>query len=924
MDNTIHENNLKILELQRKIIELEKQNNIIEKKEIDDMKLSDINLNDQQKLAAEWSNGNTIIRACPGSGKTHTLIAKVIYLIKQKKVNPSRIILITFTKKASMEMNERLVHKLGYIKLFHVGTIHALAYRALQKYKETNYTILDDKDCTKGIEDSFEKAMIDNNDISKEDVSLIYKKLPIIHDILTSNYPIDLNDIISSMKLTRYAEIIKKTMLIYQKFKNDNRYLDFNDLMILFLKFLKSDKAIDFINKYDYLMFDEYQDINSIQNMILLEMNKRCNNLTVVGDELQSIYGFRGSNIKYIIDFDNAYSDVKKFYLDKNYRSTPEVINFCNDIIRQNDKIMISTKQESLIKPKIIGFSDQELEIQYIVSKIKHNRDLGLKLKDHVIITRKNRQLDHFELELIKSRINYIKSKGIGILDRIHIKDFLAFLVILVNHKSIIHWKRILKSVNGIGDSSIDKIINHKSNLIDTIRSPISHFGHIIGKKLNVLSKVIIKLYGLHKQPNSSNEICNTIIDYLKPIIKKNMKPKENDTFEDKIDDLNNLKSYISKSESITQFLADVHLSIDIDNKNKFNDSSDDFLLLSTIHGSKGLEWMYVFLSGGSSNIIPSFKPNVFTEELDDIDEEKRLFYVGCSRSKKILEITLSYDQLHSNNNQIYVSPFITSINPELYEGVNLITPERLYKGDITKIVNNYLLLESTKNIKSQLRSLQYIYKSYYLPHINSLIYKHKCEMIYGTFIDNMISKMIYHKYNNIIKEFNVPIYERFNLRKDNAYYDYVDSNNDWVDCIESILKISTKKCKLSLEYDDLKNILLSDDQLTHYKEIYSMITQIISDEFINNIDIHYNLSYGDIMGEADIVVGRTLIEIKASRDCIANVKYLLQTIMYSHLLRKKGINIDKIILVNPTLGESYTIFIFDTTTIYSEIIKQN
>jgi len=926
MENIKHENNLKILELQRKIIELERQNCVIEKNVVDDAKVAEMGLNAQQKDASEWFGSNAIIRATPGSGKTQTLIAKVIHLITTKHVDPSKIIMITFTKKASMEMNERLISKLGYTKLFHVGTLHALAYRALQKYKETNYTILDDKDCTKGLTDSFEKIISGELSMSKEDQSLIYKKLPVIHDMLTSRYPINLVEIIQSMKLSRHSDVIKRTMVAYQKFKNDNRYLDFNDLMIMFLKFLKSEKSVDFINRYDYVMFDEYQDINSIQNMILVEMNKRCKNLTVVGDELQSIYGFRGSDVRYIIDFELSYPDVKKFCLDKNYRSTPEIIKFCNDIIKQSDKIMVPVKQESLIKPKIIGFADQELEVQYIVSKIKHNRDMGLKLKDHVIITRKNRQLDNFELELIKSRINYIKSKGIGLLDRVHVKDFVAFLVILVNHKSIIHWKRVLKLVNGIGDASINKIVEHKSNLIDAIRSPISHFGHVVGKKLNGLSKLIMRLYSAYKQPGANDIVCSLIIEYLKPIIQRNMKPKETDSFEDKLDDLNSLKSHIVKSESISQFLVDVHLSIDVDEKSKFNDKDDDYLLLSTIHGSKGLEWTYVFLSGCSSNIMPSFKPSVYTEEIDDIDEERRLFYVGCSRAKKVLEMTLSYDQNYYSGNQIYVSPFISSIKSDLYDGVNLIFPERLYKGDITKIVNNYLLLESVMKVRPHLKSLSYTYKSYYLPYVNHLVYKHRCEMIYGTFVDNLIAKMIYRRYGGVVKEFTVPAYERFNLRKDPAYHDYVDPNNDWIDCLETILKVSTKRSKLPIEYDELKALVTKREQIDHYKQIGSMIMDVLSNELVGakTIELHYNLSYGDIMGEADVLVGRTLIEIKTSRECIATVKHLLQTIMYCHLLKKKGVNIDKIILINPTLGETYTVCIMDTQSIYTELIKQN
>jgi DNA helicase-2/ATP-dependent DNA helicase PcrA len=927
----IEENNIQILDYRRLIIELENANTEYEKilVELEDNK-DIIELNDQQLQAVNGSDTNSIIIACPGSGKTHTLIAKVVNLIKNKKVDPSRIIMITFTKKASQEMNERLSNKIGYSKLLHIGTIHGLAYRTLQKYDKINYTILDEKDTMKGILSIFEKIS-DNSELETDIRSFVYKKIVIAYNILSSKYPITIDQIIEDLKIKKHAKLVKDTMSLYNKFKIDNKYLDFNDLMIKFLSFLQNSNADQFKDNYDYIMFDEYQDVNSIQNHILKEMNKKCQNLTVVGDDAQAIYSFRGSEVKYIINFDKLYNNVNKYFLEKNYRSTPEIINFCNDVIKNNNnqlvKNMVPTKSKSIIKPKIIGFPDMNSEVQYIVGSIKYNLEIGMKLKDNVIITRKNRQLDNFELQLIKNKINYIKSKGIGLLDRVHIKDFLAFLIILVNNDSTIHWKRVLGMVDKIGNVTINKICMNK-NLFSVIKTPGKmSIDNATVKKLYGLSKLIHGLEELYSD-NTIGLICDRIIEFIKPIIEKNMKVKEVTSFEEKIDDLGTLKTHVIASSSLQQFLADIHLNISVDKSNMFEDMNDpdDYLLLSTIHGSKGLEWDNVYLAGCSSDIMPSFKPNLYCNELDDVEEERRLFYVGCSRAKKTLNVTLSYDY-HYTGNQIYTTPFIGEIDNFLYNGVNLIYPNRIYQGDVTKIINNYLIIKSVSKIYKYLKELDYTYESYYLPYVDQSIYKNKCEMIFGTFIDNLIAKMVYQNFN--VVEFTVPVYERNNLRKDKPYHDYVDPNNDWKDCIDSIIRVSCKKSHLRIGQDELIKMLSTEEHMTHYHRIEKIINKIIKEESADNtlpINLHHNLSFGEVMGEADIVVGKTLIEIKASKECIATTKYVLQTIMYRYLLRKKGIRIDKIILLNPILGESYILHIVPgwkhTFRVYDEIMN--
>jgi len=479
-----------------------------------------------------------------------------------------------------------------------VGTLHGLAYRVLQKYDQINYTILDEKEATKSIRSILEDT-VKKLDVRDEVFIRLHSIIPHIYDLVSMNYPPNLKLILRKKKLEPHYEIVKNTLISYDKYKMSNKYLDFNDLMVKFVRFLKKEESVEFKNRIKYILFDEYQDINGIQNTILNLLNEKCKNLTVVGDDSQSIYAFRGSEIKYIMNFEKSYNNVKVINLEKNYRSTPQIINFCNDIIKNNNgqlkKNMINAIDKIGLKPKITGFRTTQEEIKYIIGRVKENNKMGTKFKSQVIIARKNSQLNMFEMELIRNKINYIKTKGVGILDRVHVKDFLAFLIVLVNNNSLIHWKRILAIVPGVGNKTILKIFNANKSVLKVIKNPQKYISNVrICNLLKVISNVINKIFALYNS-NTKDRIkllCVNIIAYLSPHIKKNMRDNERTSAEEKIEDLFTLQTYISKTEDIQTFLADMHLSINIDHKKEFEDNeNDDYLLLSTIHGAKGLEW---------------------------------------------------------------------------------------------------------------------------------------------------------------------------------------------------------------------------------------------------------------------------------------------------------------------------------------------
>lgn len=921
-------NNDKILEYRRLINELE-SSNIVLVEQLDKFQknLDQFTLNDSQKEAIHSYTQNSIIIACPGSGKTHTLVAKVSYLVNQKKVDPQKIILITFTKKASQEMNERLNKYLEGQSLLHTGTIHGLAYRTIQKYYKVNFTILDDKDTYSAIYKTADKYL-ENASLNNEEKGILKKSMGYLYEARGSKYPIKIKDLAKDISLSQYSKHFEEIFDEYQNFKDKYNYLDFNDLMIKFYNFLCEDISNEFKDSIEYILFDEFQDINNIQNEIIMKMNEKCQKLTAVGDDAQSIYAFRGSEVKYIINFSEEYDDAKTHRLEVNYRSSPEIVAFCNAIIKNNhnklEKNMVANKNHNHIKPKVIGFENNLSEVKYIVSKIKENNKVGVTYNKQAIITRTNRQLDAFELELIKNKIPYVKSKGIGILDRIHIKDFLAYLVILTNSKSIIHWKRILNMVEGLGIVTINKILSKNKSVYQRILN--KDFDSKILKKIMPLHNLLIDLSSLKKSSNEDkNElICHKIIHYLTPIIKKKTKSKEKNTVTEKIEDLETLTNYLFNSGSIENFLSDIHLSIDLVEEK--GDDNETYLQLTTIHGSKGLEWDYVYLSGISSNIMPNYRNNYFINEMKEVEEERRLFYVGASRAKKVLELTLSYRDFYGSGNN-YVSCFINELSPTLYNSQNLKFPNLLTKGNVTQIVSNYIVAKSITDIYPLLKDIHYNHKIMYVTNLQEM--KFRNEKLLGTFTDNLISKMVYQEFYKFIEKFSVPMYERHSFKKDKEYHKYIDPNNDWIDNIFAIAHVSIYPRSRRKYLKSLQNYVTTPTAKTLFKKINNAIIKLINNELEENnntIQLHPNLSFGEVMGEGDILVNNTLIEIKMTKGCLITTRNVLQTLMYRYMLMKKGIKINKIIFFNPFFGESYELDINKwnkTTKIWKKILGE-
>ena len=577
--------------------------------------INTLSLNSKQQEIVNSTDKNILCLACAGSGKTHTLISRYVNLILNKNVESQSVLLITFTKKAGQEMLNRLETIIPNKLPYHTGSIHSLAFKILQKYTNINYTIIDEIDSKKLLEIET-NIFLDNNKnlnndkkLNNDEINLIKKNIYSIIDKSTNYYPINLKLILNKFNMEKYFNFINKIYKIFIKKKKIEKIIDFNDLMILFCNFLSTDKSNEFKNQIKYIFFDEYQDVNPIQNYIL-SLFKNQSNIMVVGDDAQSIYSFRGSSIQCILDFPNNFLPNKKYILDINYRSTPAIVNYCQNIIKKNinqyEKNIRSSQIEYGINPNIKKFKSYEEQYLWIINDIKNKN-----YSDIVILARKNESLDKIEILLHNNNIPVLKLAGQSLLERPYIKDFIAFIIILYNNKSSIHWKRILSLLYNI--NNLNDILNKSNNIYQTLLE-------LSNEKIEIK-----KLFDIIKIINNTYADLNKALIIIK-YLEKLWLNKYNDNYKK---DLNIIILYLKNHPcSLKELIEKLFLNTNLISTN------NEEICLSTIHGSKGLEWSNVYIIDVNSNDFPNIKHQI------DIEEERRLFYVACSRAKKYLTIT--------------------------------------------------------------------------------------------------------------------------------------------------------------------------------------------------------------------------------------------------------------------------------------------
>ena len=593
-------------------------------------------LNPQQLKVVTEADGACLVLAGAGSGKTRTLVYRVTYL-PEKGIAPGNILLVTFTNKAAKQMQERLSQLISLqapsskLQALWCGTFHHIGNRILRRYASaigftSSFGILDQEDAKKLLETCMESLDIEQKG------RIPVPKPSVVHAILSfaSNAKRPIAEVIEEKygSLFPYLEDIQKVHQRYQKQKQQSNVMDFDDLLIKWLLLLSSFEPAraQLQKQFQYVLVDEYQDTNILQAEIIRWLAAKHRNILVVGDDAQSIYGFRGAEIRNILDFPKLYPETKTFYLEQNYRSTQPILELANEIIGRNfeqfpKKLFTDKKSEQ--RPLVIEIGDTYQQASFVARQIQAlSSENGVPLNEIAVLFRARYQAARLELELTQRGIEYVVRGGIRFFEQAHIKDVVAWLKILVNPKDPIAWTRVLSLFPGIGPRSALKVWE---KLVEE-KNPIHAFIKVGASSR--LKECQALMEQLQKLPQKPGVLLEPLIQdwYLLQL------PSLYEESQSRVEDLQQLLDLASRYESLEGFVSDVTLQEGFKGEAGVGAVVSSRVILSTIHQAKGLEWDFVFILSICDGQFPHSKVG---EDSTEMEEERRLFYVAVTRARQ-------------------------------------------------------------------------------------------------------------------------------------------------------------------------------------------------------------------------------------------------------------------------------------------------
>ena len=634
-------------------------------------------LNDRQREAVFHTEGPVLILAGAGSGKTRVLTHRIAYLIEEKGVNPWNIMAITFTNKAAGEMRERVDKIVGFgSESIWVSTFHSSCVRMLRRFIDrlgfdTNFTIYDTDDQKTLMKDICKRLDIDTK---------IYKERAIMAAISSAKdeliepeeYEINVMGDFSKRKIAlAYKE--------YQKELKKNNALDFDDLIMKTVELFQAcpDVLEYFQERFKYIMVDEYQDTNTAQFKFVSLLAEKYRNLCVVGDDDQSIYKFRGANIKNILGFEHVFADAKVVRLEQNYRSTQNILNAANQVIQNNlerKTKTLWTENEEGEKLHFRQFMNAYEEAEYIVGDIsKKVREKDGEYRDMAILYRTNAQSRLFEEKFLMANIPYKLVGGVNFYARKEIKDLLAYLKTVDNARDDLAVKRIINvPKRGIGATTLSRVQDYASQENISFYNALRQAEQItsLGRAAAKVAPFVTFIQTLRSKAEilSPSELLKDIIDSTGYV--KELEAEGTEEAEARIENIDELITKVVSYEeendepTLSGFLEEVALVADIDSV----DGDDNQVLLMTLHSAKGLEFPFVYLAGMEDGIFPSYM-TITADDPTEIEEERRLCYVGITRAMKDLTLTCAQQRMIRGETQYNkVSRFIKEIPRELVE----------------------------------------------------------------------------------------------------------------------------------------------------------------------------------------------------------------------------------------------------------------
>ena len=670
-------------------------------------------LNPPQQEAVFHTEGPLLILAGAGSGKTRVLTHRIAHLIADKGVNPFNILAITFTNKAAQEMRERVDKLTGADGMsVWVATFHSTCVRILRRYidrlgYDNRFTIYDSDDQKTLMKEICRKLNIDTKKYKERSLlaQISHAKDEMITpDEMEMNAGGDFNQ-------KKVAQVYRE----YQAALKSNNALDFDDLLVKTVELFQNcgDVLESYQEKFRYIMLDEYQDTNTVQFKFVSLLAARYGNLCVVGDDDQSIYKFRGANIGNILGFERVFPDAKVIRLEQNYRSTKNILNAANEVIANNaarKEKRLWTENPEGEKLHFRQFMNGFEEAEYVIGDIaKKKREHLADYRECAILYRTNAQSRLFEEKCLKANIPYKIVGGINFYARKEIKDLLCYLKTIDNSADDLAVRRILNvPKRGIGATTVGRVQDYADymnvSFYDALR--VAEEVPSIGRSLNKIEGFVTFIQSLKSkaQAYSVTEILEEVIDLTGYVDEL----KAEDTEESRAR-IENIDELISKTVSyeeamkaegreatLSGFLEEIALIADIDTV----DPDQDYVLLMTLHSAKGLEFPYVYLAGMEDGMFPS-SMCIFSDDPTDMEEERRLCYVGITRAMKELTLTSARQRLVRGETQYNkVSRFVREIPRELVELGTTIQEHKPSMQETPSPKNSYMQMRQTFRAK--------------------------------------------------------------------------------------------------------------------------------------------------------------------------------------------------------------------------------
>ena len=649
-------------------------------------------LNNEQREAVFCTEGPLLMLAGAGSGKTRSLTHRIAYLIEEKGVAPWNILAITFTNKAAQEMRERVDALVGYgSEDIWISTFHATCSRILRRHidllgYDRNFTIYDASDQKSLMKEVLKEMKIDTKQFPERSVM---SEISSAKNEYKS--PLDYrNEYGSNFRNQRIADIYEH----YQKRLKENNALDFDDLLVKMVDLFQTNPDVleHYQDRFQYIMVDEYQDTNTVQFLLVSLLAKKYRNLCVVGDDDQSIYKFRGANIYNILNFEKVFPDAQVIRLEQNYRSTQNILNAANGVIannkgRKEKKLWTENQKGELVHFK--QYDTEYDEADGVVSRINFLAMRGVQYKDMAILYRTNAQSRIFEEKLKQKNIPYAIVRGISFYDRKEIKDLMSYLKVVDSGMDDLSVKRIINvPKRGIGQTTINRLqefaILNQMSFLDAVFN-----AYEIPEVARALAKLhkfadMIEEFREYASEHEISELLEHILDVTQ--YRAELEAEGTDESISRLEDIeelfNDIAYYEEEEENpnLRDFLAEKDmytLNAGIDNLEDENNK----VLLMTLHNAKGLEFNNVFLGGMEEGVFPGFGAMMSGDE-SEIEEERRLCYVGITRAKERLFLSAAKRRMLRGQTQYNRrSRFIDEIPGQYLDTEQRVSEQRVVKN---------------------------------------------------------------------------------------------------------------------------------------------------------------------------------------------------------------------------------------------------